>query len=104
MPQFSLRKLQNILALFRCRRIGIIYRLFDERRSIPLPEGVGYMKWRLGCFLCIGLFSGCAYFQDMLTGKGSYMWCCHQTQPVPACNNYGLDSKYEDDSGDSGED
>lgn len=62
------------------------------------------MKWQLGCFLCIGLLSGCAYFQDMPTGKGSYMWCYHQTQPVPACDNYGLDSKYEDDSDDSDED
>lgn len=40
--------------------------------------------------------SGCTWFADMPTGKGSYMWCYHQPQPTPVCRNYGFD----DDDGD----
>lgn len=47
----------------------------------------------IGGLIVIAL-SGCAHFRDMSTEKGSYIWCYHQPQPVPACRNYNL---YDED-------
>lgn len=55
------------------------------------------MKHLLTAATIAVFLAGCSYFDNMSTEKGSYMWCYHQPQPVPACRNYNL---YDEDDED----